>query len=108
MDRRYPLTPDGRYFLVAGRLWRATDPSIPEARRQDLVRDLMGARRAVKNAKRGDGDLEPARVAVSAAKIELGERGPVWWCDGAPDFNRHFAKVTPYAEWAAAQVGKCL
>lgn len=26
-------------------------------------------------------------------------RGPVWWTDGAQDFNRHLVKNTPYAEW---------
>jgi len=31
----------------------------------------------------------------------LGERGPVWWADGTPDYNRHLAKNTPYAEWYA-------
>lgn len=98
----YPTTPDGRYFLVSGRLWRSTDPSIPEDRRQRLVTELMDARRAVRDAKRGRGALAAARERVNAAKIALGERGPVWWSDGAPDFNRHMAKNTPYAAWAAA------
>jgi hypothetical protein len=31
----------------------------------------------------------------------LGERGPVWWHDGAPDLNRHMIKNTPYADWFA-------
>ena len=38
---RYPVTPDGRYFVV---------------------------------------------------------RGPVWWEDGAPDYNRRLLKNTPYSE----------
>jgi hypothetical protein len=38
---------------------------------------------------------------VDAAKRALGERGPVWWTDGAPDLNRRMAKGTPYAEWFA-------
>lgn len=45
---------------------------------------------------------EAARVRVDAAKQALGERGPVWWTDGAPDLNRHLARTTPYAAWAAA------
>lgn len=52
-----------------------------------------------------DGDaqrLVAARRAVDAAKLALGERGPVWWTDGAKDFNRHLVKNTPYAEWFAA------
>lgn len=59
----------------------------------------MAARRAVRDA-RGDEDaMKQARSAVDAAKIALGERGPPWWSDGAPDYNRHLAKNTPYAEW---------
>lgn len=58
----------------------------------------MAARRAVRDA-RGDEDaMKQARSAVDAAKIALGERGPPWWSDGAPDYNRHLAKNTPYAE----------
>ena len=107
MSRRtYPTTPDGRYFLVTGRLWRTTNPAIPEERRQQLVKALMDARRAVKHAKRGEGDLAAARAAVDAAKVALGERGPVWWTDGTPDLNRHMARNTSYAPWAAEQDGK--
>jgi hypothetical protein len=51
----------------------------------------------------GDADArEQARRQVDAAKHALGERGPVWWTDGAPDYNRHLAKNTPYAEWFAS------
>ena len=59
----------------------------------------MTARRAVRAVKDSPSKLHEARAAVDAAKIELGERGPVWWDDGAPDYNRHLAKNTPYAEW---------
>ena len=100
--RSYPTTPDGRYFLVAGRLWRSTNPAIPEERRHLLVAELMDARRSVKEAKRGNGDISAAQKAVEEAKVALGERGPVWWDDGAPDLNWHLAKNTPYAEWATA------
>jgi len=103
IGRDYPTTPDGRYFVVGGRLWRATNPALSEARREDLVDQLMDARRAVKNAKRGRGDLAEARAAVNVAKIALGERGPVWWSDGAPDYNRHLVKNTPYATWASSE-----
>ncbi len=100
--REYPVTPDGRYFIVAGRLWRSTNPAIQEERRNRFVAELMDARRAVKDAKHGNGDLRTARARVDAAKVALGERGPVWWNDGSPDLNRHIAKNTPYADWAAA------
>ena len=81
-------------------MWRATNPNLPEERRQSLVRDLMNARRAVRDAlKAEDRDAErEARAQVHAAKVALGERGPVWWDDGAPDYNRHLVKNTPYAE----------
>jgi hypothetical protein len=36
---------------------------------------------------------------VDDAKRTLGERGPVWWADGAPDYNRHMVKNSPYADW---------
>ncbi|WP_347304110.1 hypothetical protein V5740_05735 [Croceibacterium sp. TMG7-5b_MA50] len=61
----------------------------------------MAARSAVGRAMRA-GDtaaLSTARRAVDAAKIALGERGPVWWDDGAPDLNRHMARNTPYRGW---------
>ena len=100
---KHPVTPDGRYFVVRGRLWRMTDPTIDEARRAGLVDRLMVARRAVRGARQAfDREAEAdARRAVDEAKRALGERGPVWWVDGAPDLNRHMVKNTPYADWYA-------
>ena len=97
----YPTTPDGRYFVVKGQLWRCTNPSLSEVERQRLVVQLMAARREVKAAKASgdDGELTAAREHVQATKVSLGERGPVWWDDGSPDFNRHQVANTPYAEW---------
>jgi len=100
--RRYPDTPDGRYFVVRGRLWRKSDPRLDRVEREQLVRDLMSARRAVKDAKGNSVELAAARKSVDDAKVALGERGPVWWDDGAPDYNRHMAKNTPYADWFAS------
>jgi hypothetical protein len=101
---RHPVTPDGRYFVVRGRLWRRTDPSLGTERRQALTAELMAARRAKGQAmQRDDAQArEAARARVDAAKRALGERGPVWWDDGAPDYNRHLARNTPYADWFAA------
>lgn len=100
---RYPATLDGRYFVVRGRLWRRADPSLAEARRARLVAELMRARRAVRDALRQDDHaaLAIARAEVAQEKMALGERGPVWWRDGAPDLNRHMAVNTAYAEWFA-------
>lgn len=96
-----PTTLDGRYFVVKGQLWRCSNPALDEDERQRLVNALMAARRAVKTAKGAEDpdELKRARADVNAAKVALGERGPVWWEDGAPDFNRHKVDNTPYAEW---------
>lgn len=96
-----PRTPDGRYIVVRGRLWRATNPSLSSEEQTQLTALLMAARRQLKG--RGDAATRAAaRLAVDAAKVALGERGPVWWSDGSPDFNRRMARNTPYAEWHAS------
>lgn len=101
---QHPVTPDGRYFVVDGRLWRTSNPELAPDVRQELVDRLMRARRQVGLAKKaGDAEAErAARAEVDAAKRALGERGPVWWLDGAPDLNRKMAKNTPYADWFAS------
>ena len=97
----HPATPDGRYFVVRGRLWRLSDPSLAPQRRQALVDELMAARRAVRAAKADHDGLAAARARVDAAKHGLGERGPAWWSDGALDYNQRLAAHTPYAAWYA-------
>lgn len=94
-------TPDARYIVVRGRLWRAADPDLAQASRERLVAQLMDARRAVRDGKRqGQTNLvADARRRVDEAKRGLGERGPVWWSDGAPDYHRYLVKNTPYAAW---------
>ena len=96
----YPVTPDGRYVVVRGRLWRCSDPNLSDERRAEWVQALMSARRAKRQAMRaGDNAArEVARLQVDTAKTALGERGLAWWDDGTPDFNRHLARTTPYAE----------
>ena len=98
------LTADSRYLVVRGRLWRASNPGLPESERSRLVARLMAARRAVRDARAiNDQTAEvAARSEVNAAKHDLGERGPVWWEDGTPDYNRHMARNRPYAEWYAS------
>ena len=71
-------TPDGRYLVIDGRRWRATDPAIPEDRRAELTRVLMAWRREVRRAK-GTAEEPAARAGVQAAKVALGERGTPWW-----------------------------
>jgi hypothetical protein len=74
-------TPDGRYVVVDGRRWRATDPQIPEDVAALLRQELMSARRAVGAALRAaDPAAErAARDRVQRTKVALGERGTPWW-----------------------------
>ena len=104
MTLRHPVTPDGRYFVVKGRLWRLANPSLAVDEKTDLVSELMRARRAVKTARQNSDAAAEATAHhdVDAAKQALGERGPVWWTDGDPDLNRLLVKNTPYAAWFAA------
>jgi hypothetical protein len=101
---KHPVTPDDRYFVVRGRLWRLSNPNLDPTMREALVKELMHARRAVGVAKRaGDGAAEDAaHEVVDRAKRALGERGPLWWEDDALDYNRHMARNSPYADWFAA------
>lgn len=61
----------------------------------------MAASREVKAAKDcgGHGLLFAARAKVQRAKEALGERGPFWWNDGSPDFNKKRVGNTPYGDW---------
>ncbi len=98
----YPTTPDGRYFVSRGRLWRCTDPALEGGTRRAAIKALMQARRAVQMAG-GDAAAEAAaRADVDAAKRRLGERGPVWWDDGAPDEGGRHPANSSYAGWWAA------
>ncbi|MCU1369380.1 MAG: hypothetical protein JWO77_574 [Ilumatobacteraceae bacterium] len=78
------------FIEIDGRRWRATDPSIPDAFRKELVDELMRARRAIGVLiKAGDDELlADARRQVSAAKIALGERGEPWWDEPSVEGRR--------------------
>ncbi|MGW9827872.1 hypothetical protein ACUXNS_002905 [Brevibacterium pityocampae] len=73
MKAEHRYTDDGRYIVVDGRRWRATDPRIPPDLKNELVAELMRARRLINS----EGDA--ARPLVHEAKIALGERGEPWW-----------------------------
>lgn len=94
-------TPDGRYIVVNGRLWRKSNPTLTAIERKQLTKDLMSARRDVGRAQWSGNQAEVrlARGRVDEAKVALGERGPVWWDDGAPDYGRKMVKNTPYVDW---------
>ena len=100
MTAKYPQTPGGRYFVAKSRLWRRSDPALDADARQVAVNDLMAVRRALGQAKTDDAK-STARREVDAAKRALGERGPVWCDDGAPDETRKHPKNTSYAAWWA-------
>ncbi len=75
--------PDTAYITVDGRRWRGSDPHIPSNLRQELVNELMAARRAVRDAV-GPEDVRAARRRVNDAKVALGERGRGWWLPPDP------------------------
>ncbi|SFD80776.1 hypothetical protein [Roseivivax sediminis] len=98
--KNHPETPDGRYFVAKGRLWRKTDPRLSDTERRAAIKALMQARRAVGQAETADAE-RAARDDVDAAKRRLGERGAVWWKDGAPDEGGLHPKNSSYAKWWA-------
>ncbi|AYF32517.1 hypothetical protein ACSTAY_05085 [Vreelandella alkaliphila] len=104
MANKYPHTPDGRYFIAKNQLWRCTDPRLSDDEKRTHIKALMKARRAVRNAQQQNDEiaLRQAREAVQSAKELLGERGPVWWQDGAPDEGGLAPHNSSYAEWWAS------
>ena len=77
-----------------------SNPALSADVRATLVRQLMDARRGLRGD-RTPAERAEARRQVDEAKRALGERGPVWWSDGSPDYNRKLAKNSPYATWWA-------
>ena len=90
---------------MRGRLWRLANPALAPEVHDALVHELMAARRAVRDARGEPKAVAAARARVDIAKRMLGERGPVWWRDGTPDYNRRMVANTPYAGWYAGQPG---
>lgn len=72
-----PPPPDA-FLVVKGRRWRRSDPRMPALLRQELVNELMAARRAVGTAAH-EVERQAARRRVHDAKVALGERGRAWW-----------------------------
>ena len=87
-------TPDGRYFVIDGRRWRATDPGIPEERRAELTRALMAWRREVRRTK-GTAEESASRAGVQAAKVALGERGTPWWEQSDDEREARWSAAVP-------------
>ena len=74
--------PANAFLEVKGRRWRRSDPHIPPSLRQQLVNELMSARREVGTAA-NDIERRAARRRVHDAKVALGERGRAWWLDAS-------------------------
>lgn len=91
--------------MVRHRLWRCTNPALKKERVEQLESDLGKARSDIRKFRDDHDRLKATRARMNAAKIALGERGPVWWSDGAPDYNRKHPKNTPYRDfWLSLQV----
>lgn len=71
-------TDDGRYIIVKGRRWRATDPILPEELAAQLRSHLGTARSSIRTAA-DDSEVLAWRRRVQLAKEGLGERGDAWW-----------------------------
>jgi hypothetical protein len=65
----YSPTPDRRYFVVRGRLWRLSNPCLDPDEHERLVRDLMNARRAVKECTDSSQRIA-ARLRVDAGECQ--------------------------------------
>lgn len=90
-------TPDGRYIVVDGRRWRATDPAVPPERREQLTKVLMAWRREVRRT-RGTADERASRDGVQAAKVALGERGTPWWEQTDAERETRWSAAVPLPE----------
>ncbi len=79
--RQVERTEDGRWLVIDGRRWRASDPELPDDVRARLLHHLGVARSAVRTAGAAGDEaaVRAARGRVQLAKTGLGERGPAWW-----------------------------
>ncbi len=96
----HPTTPDGRYFISKAKLWRKTDPQLSNKERRAAIKAMMQARRDGAKAAT-EAEAQDARMRINAAKTRLGEAGPVWWDDGAPDESGLAPANSSYADWWA-------
>ncbi|WP_336660430.1 biopolymer transporter Tol [Leucobacter sp. USHLN153] len=71
-------TPDGRFIIVNGRKWRASDPVLPEELAAALRSELGSARSRIGHTSE-ERERRGLRDRVQLAKEGLGERGTAWW-----------------------------
>ena len=77
------MTPDGRYHVIQGRLWRAPNPALPAEAQVRHMRELLNGRRALKAAKTGGDE----------AAIYGGANGQAANDRGVCDAGRRIARV---------------
>lgn len=92
--RRAEPTDDGHFVVIDGRRWRATDPDIPDERRDELQHVLMAWRREVKRT-RGTDEERRSREGVQTTKVALGERGTPWWEQSAGERQKRWETDVP-------------
>ncbi|CAO1613545.1 unnamed protein product [Sympodiomycopsis kandeliae] len=103
-EKKYPVTPDGHYFIVRGKCWRCTNPNLANDRRAQLQKELMNARRLLtkKNQEKSTREeIQAQRDRVQKCKEELGERGEPWWdvTSQHPVVDRKMVRNTVYKDW---------
>lgn len=99
--------PPGAFIVVDGRRWRASDPHLPANLRQELVNELMAARRAVRDAGT-EVETRDSRRRVHEAKVALGERGHAWWLPPVPAATTRRIEATARALLRSRQPGRTI
>ncbi len=89
-EEPYPNTPDGRYFVVRGRLWRRSNPELSAEIRASLVRDLMVAHPSMLWAA-----LLHDKVPFDESRRTEGTSGLATWC---LQFTPRVAVIKPLSE----------
>ncbi len=99
--------PKTAFIIVDGRRWRTSDPKIPDTFRQELVNELMAARRAVRDAK-SQLEIRRSRRRVNDAKFALGERGHAWWLPPKPAATTRRVEAAVRALLLSRQPGRSI
>jgi hypothetical protein len=78
-----------------------SDPKLNEFERRKLKAKLglLRTRGRVAHLSGDDLLVQELRHEIDRIKQALGERGPVWWADGTPDYNGRLVTASPYASW---------
>lgn len=95
MPTKHPVTPDNRYFVVRGRLWRMAIPCSTRTKKPSSF--VVSCEHAAPSVMRRSLQIATPKsrcITRSMTSSALRERGEVWWNDGAPDLNRHMVKNT--------------